>query len=456
MTNGANLHPDLDLLEATLRDGSYVVNFQFTAADTAWLAAQLEAAGINWIEIGHGLGMGASRAYRQAAASDEEYIRAAAGVLTRAKFGMFCIPGVAALDDLRMAADLGMHFVRIGANCDRAAEMEPYIGLARKLGFRVCTNFMKSYTLPAKEFATLAKNAQGWGSQMNYLVDSAGGMLPHEVRSYCEAMAEQTTIPYGFHGHDNIRLAIANSLVAIDCGALWVDTTLFGVGRGSGNAATELMAGLLQRRYGLLKHVDINRLIQLADSQALPLTFHRRQETLSLSLGLAQVHSMYLEQIVERSKVEGVDQHDLIAAVGEVDRLEVDDDILRRAVEMVRARPTSVKLPEGGIFQTGDADSLEDAIQAAENIAEKLGLPCQIWVTTSSDWDFTRVGNTGHTIEVRASGDPARVANVAKGKTTTIILAPNLAEFAAKIRRPGGPEVKVADVGPKAASAGVS
>jgi isopropylmalate/homocitrate/citramalate synthase len=110
---------ELDILETTLRDGNYVVDFQFTARDTGWLAAKLETCGMNYIEIGHGLGIGASQAQTSAAATDIEYVVAAKSAVSRAKIGMFAIPGIAKIDEISAAADAGLDFLRVGSGADR-------------------------------------------------------------------------------------------------------------------------------------------------------------------------------------------------------------------------------------------------------------------------------------------------------------------------------------------------
>src|ERR1700752_3724143 len=104
-----DVHPDI--LEVTLRDGSYLIDFQFTAEDTATIAAALEGIGFRWIEIGHGLGLNASQAGKgMAAATDEEYLDAASQAIEHAKWGMFFIPGIGREEDIRIAASYGMSF----------------------------------------------------------------------------------------------------------------------------------------------------------------------------------------------------------------------------------------------------------------------------------------------------------------------------------------------------------
>jgi len=416
--------PPVNILETTLRDGSYLVDFRFTAADTAWMARELEACGIDYIEIGHGLGLGASKVHAPAAASDADYVRAARGALTRAKFGMFAIPGVAKLDDLAMAADLGMDFVRVGANVDRVKEMEAFVAEGRKRGLFVCTNFMKSYCMPPEEFGDVGAAAEGFGSQMNYVVDSAGGMLPQDVRQYFAALARKTTVPMGFHGHDNIRLAIANSLVAIECGAQYVDTTLFGIGRGSGNAATELVAAIMKQRFAMLDGIDELRLMQLAEREAAPLMRNRHQETLSESLGLAQVHSMYLDAIVERARAENIDSHELIAQVGRIDRLTVTEPILGQAVSAVRSGSPAPRAAGGGLLDIPLDGPPAATVAAAENVAEKINLPCHLWIAGGVGDTVVDAVKTPTAIEVRVYGDPSTAIEAITRPVTRVFIAP--------------------------------
>lgn len=123
----------IQIMDVTLRDGSYALNFQFTANDTIAIAKALENAGVMLIEVGHGVGLGASKAgYGDAAETDEAYLQAAAKTLTKAKFGMFCIPGIATLEDIDMAADYGMGFIRIGTNVTEIADSKVYIEHAKK------------------------------------------------------------------------------------------------------------------------------------------------------------------------------------------------------------------------------------------------------------------------------------------------------------------------------------
>ena len=140
-----------EILDCTLRDGSYVNNFQFTKNDTKKILNVLESSGVKFIEIGHGIGLGASRIEKfKAKESDKSYCQVASKVVKKAKWGVFCIPGVASLDDIRMAKDYGVKFVRVGTNIENYREQEKFINLCKKLNIFVASNFMKSYLVTPK------------------------------------------------------------------------------------------------------------------------------------------------------------------------------------------------------------------------------------------------------------------------------------------------------------------
>jgi 4-hydroxy-2-oxovalerate aldolase len=237
------------ILECTLRDGSYAIDFQFTDKDTYRIAKCLDDLGFPLIEIGHGLGLGASEmGHGKAAASDEEYMIAASKAVKNGKWGMFCIPGIARLSDIDLAADYGMGFVRIGTEVDNVESGRPFIERALAKGIEVYCNLMKSYTADPGYFAEQANKCFDYGASCVYIVDSAGGMLPHEIKTYSDALrALRPDANIGFHGHNNLGMAAANGLYAAEEGFYVVDTSLQGMGRSAGNTGTEHFISLLSR-----------------------------------------------------------------------------------------------------------------------------------------------------------------------------------------------------------------
>lgn len=322
------MNSHVTILDTTLRDGSYAANFQFTAQDTAVIARALEDVGVTLVEIGHGVGLRASqKGFGKAAATDREYLAAAADVLTRAKFGMFCIPGVGELEDVDMAADLGAGFIRIGTNVTEVRASEPFIERAKKRGLFVSANFMKSYTLPPAEFAQLAKVTQGYGSDILCVVDSAGGMLAADVHSYFQAVRGVCDIDLGFHGHNNLGLAVAHSLLAVELGAVVVDSSLQGLGRSSGNAATELLAAALDRM-GVDTGIDLLGVMDVGEQLVKSLVLTRGLSSLDMVMGYAQFHSSYMGVIRKYACKEGVDPRRVIIDLCKQDKVNAPEALV--------------------------------------------------------------------------------------------------------------------------------
>jgi 4-hydroxy-2-oxovalerate aldolase len=338
------------VLDVTLRDGSYLVDFQFTAEDTARIAAALESVGIRRIEVGHGLGLRASEAGKgQAAATDVEYMEACVESLKHASWGMFCIPGIARLDDLRIAAEHKMHFVRVGANITEADSARPFLELAKKLELTTSYNAMKSYVVAPTEFARIAALAHSWGADLVCLVDSAGGMYPDDVRQYLRAAHNASDVLLAFHGHDNLSLAMANTLSAIESGASLVDSSLQGMGRSAGNAVTEVLVAILKQR-GHMPEVDLKGIMDVGQALVAPLMRNRGMDPLALTAGYARFHSSFTEKVQRYANKHHLDVRDLIVRLCQEDLVQAPDDLLDQLGQELASsrtqRITSIPLPE--------------------------------------------------------------------------------------------------------------
>jgi 4-hydroxy-2-oxovalerate aldolase len=352
--------PELHLLECTLRDGSYVIDFQFTERDTMIIAAALENAGIELIEVGHGLGLNAAAAGKgDAAETDEAYLRATSRALKKARWGMFFIPGVGRHDDLEMAASYGMHFVRVGTNASEVDQSREYIEHAKKLGLFVSANLMKSYTLPPAELAEQGSLSAEYGADVVCVVDSAGGMMPEDVRAYIQAMRSAVKLPVGFHGHDNLSLGIANALAAIDAGATYVDSTLRGMGRGGGNAQTEVLVTVLKKR-GIDLGVDMNRLMDLSERIIKPMLPAGGLDPIDITSGYAQFHSSYLKTILKYADEYAVDPRDLIVAVCAVDQTYAPPELVEELAKRLQSeRPPAALLDSVPLLEIDVAKGAE-------------------------------------------------------------------------------------------------
>ena len=349
-----------DILEVTLRDGSYLIDFQFTAEDTATIASALESAGFRWIEVGHGIGLNASAAgMGRAAATDEEYLEATAQALKVAHWGMFFIPGIGRAEDLRLAARYKMAFVRIGTNITEISEARPFIALAKELGMVVSYNAMKSYAVSPAEFARCAAQVHKWGADIACLVDSAGGMYPDDIRAYLNAARSESDVSLGFHGHDNLSLAMANTLCAVESGAAFVDSSLQGMGRSAGNAITEVLIAILKKR-GFLADIDLKAVMDIGQGLIQPLLRRSGVDPMAVTAGYARFHSSYTSKVQNYAKKYQLDVRDLIVRLCQEDQVAAPDELLERlSLELAAEKmPQVFAIPA---FATGDRKKLQSS-----------------------------------------------------------------------------------------------
>lgn len=321
---------NLNVMDVTLRDGSYLIDFQFTLEDTAFICKALESTGVDWIEVGHGVGLGASqKGYGVAAATDEEYMEAAANNIKNAKWGKFFIPNIGSLADIDLAAKYKMSFIRIGSNIDDIEQNRIYIERAKEHGMIVTYNAMKSYAVSPLQFAKSAKQMSDWGVDIMYLVDSAGGLLPNDVEEYFKATKQETGIALGFHGHDNLCLAMANTLKAIECGATIVDSSLQGMGRSAGNAITEVLFAILKQK-SLFPNVNLKEIMDLGDRVINPLIKNKTLDSMAITSGYARFHSSFTSKVKKYATKYNIDTRDLIVKLCQEDLINAPEDLLEK------------------------------------------------------------------------------------------------------------------------------
>lgn len=319
----------IQLLDCTIRDGSYAIDFKFTPSDSALVAGVLDGLGIPYIEVGHGLGLGAGTVGTGSARDrDEREIVRAREAVSHGRLGAFFIPGIGDLDDLAAGATSGLDFVRIGQNADEIDDVWGHVERAQALGLEVFVNLMKTYGIDPPAFAETAARAHELGVAGVYVVDSAGGMLPEEVAAYVSAARDRCDMRIGFHGHSNLQLGVANALRALEAGATLVDTSLYGIGRSSGNVPTEVFVAVLQR-LGIDVGIDPLDVIEAAERYLQPLAEHLHPHTmLAVSLGLGRFHSSYLPRALDAAEQAGVSPYRLIVELGRRDPMRLSDALL--------------------------------------------------------------------------------------------------------------------------------
>ena len=369
----------VEILECTLRDGSYAVDFKFTENDTAILAGVLGRLGFRWIEVGHGVGLGAAKAGKGTMpTSDERLIEAAKRAAPNAQIGCFFIPGIGTADQLRSARAAGLDFVRIGYSAPEIESAFPYLTLARELGLKPCLNFMKTYGISPDVFGEKARAGEAAGAEVVYCVDSAGSMFPEDVGKYFSAARDRCECKLGFHGHSNLQFAVANSVEAVRCGASFIDTTLYGLGRSAGNVPTEVAVAVFNN-LGIETGIDLFDVMDAAEEFMGPLMSQMQlYDMMSVAMGCSQFHSSFLPKVAAAARQHGVELRRLVVAMGKLDPVNLDDDNLHRVAGSLpkavlgKAREMLTSFSVPGI----SAHSISSSLTAVQSLVDGMTVTC--------------------------------------------------------------------------------
>ncbi len=318
-----------EIMDVTCRDGSYAVNFQISTSDEKHICKGLEDLGYRYVEIGHGMGVGTHRTGSGGALhTDEEYLCCARDNLKTIRYGVFCIPGIAMPEDVSMASHYGCSFIRIGCNVEDIDSTEDYIKEAKRHNLMVMSNYMKSYASTKEQFSEAARKSEAWGADLVYIVDSAGSMLPDDIDRYYEIIRDHTALKVGFHGHNNIGMALANSLHAVRLGVDFVDCSLQGLGRSSGNTALETFTICLNKM-NYETGVDEIDLLLFSRQYVYPLLKKKGIDPIDAECGAAGFHSSYVHQIHKVSAEFDVNPLRLIREYCRFDQVNMDINKLR-------------------------------------------------------------------------------------------------------------------------------
>ncbi|MDM3975308.1 4-hydroxy-2-oxovalerate aldolase [Mycobacterium marseillense] len=307
----------INLVDTSLRDGMSSVSHKFTTEQVGRICSGLDKAGITTIEVAHGIGLGASSIqFGFAAASDPEYVAAAADAVSSARIAVLYVPGIATLTELKAVHDAGADTVRVAVHCTEADCAEQPVRWSREQGLRVMCFLMMSHKLAPEQLAKQASKLESYGAEVIYVVDSAGALVPRGAAARVRALREAVEVDLGFHAHNNLGVGIANALVAAEEGAQWIDGSLRGLGASAGNAQTEVLAAAFERA-GYHTGVDMYPLIDTAEHVVAPLMkFPQIVDETALILGYAGVYSTFFLPTKRAAQKYGVKERDILLELG--------------------------------------------------------------------------------------------------------------------------------------------
>ena len=336
------LRHDVRITDTTLRDGSHAMAHQFTEEQVRDTVRALDRAGVDTIEVSHGDGVGGSSFNYGFSHTDEmTLIAAARDEAKQARIAVLLVPGIGTVDHLRQARDAGADMVRVATHCTEADVSPQHFAAARDLGMETVGFLMMAHRTTPEDLAKQARIMVDAGCQCPYVTDSAGALLMHEAKDRFDALVAEVGDEawVGYHGHQNLSLGVANSVLAHEAGVRYVDGSLCALGAGAGNSPTEVLAAVFDR-LGVSTGLDVLGLLDAAENVVRPY-LHRwpKMDRNAIVQGWAGVYSSFLLHAERAAQRYEVPAHDILRRCGELGYVGGQEDmIIDVAIQLAATR----------------------------------------------------------------------------------------------------------------------
>jgi 4-hydroxy 2-oxovalerate aldolase len=331
--------------DPTLRDGNHAVRHQLSRESFIAYCQAAEAAGVPIVEVGHGNGLGASSMLvGECRLTDEEILTVSRQHLHNSRLGIHVIPGFCTIKkDLVKAIELGVDVFRIAAHCTEADITDRHIGYVRKAGKEAWGVLMMSHMASAAVLLEEAKKMESYGAEAIVIMDSAGAYFPDDVRERIATLVNGLSIPVGFHGHNNLGMAVINSVTAVQEGASIIDGTIRGFGAGAGNTQLEVLVAVFER-LGYETGIDLYKILDAADiaeKEFNPVA--PSISPLSIVSGLAGVFSGFAKPVARAAQDYNVDPRDIFFGLGKRNAVAGQESLIIEVARDLAANPSALK-----------------------------------------------------------------------------------------------------------------
>ena len=307
----------INIVDTTLRDGSHAVSHSFSPEQAAAIAGGLDRVGVSIIECSHGDGItGSTFNYGFSKYKEMDVIKSASAAIKNGKECILLIPGIGTIEDMKEAYENGARVVRVATHCTEADVGIQHIQAAKDMGMMAVGFLMMVHMASPEKLLEQAKIFEAAGADYINLADSSGYLLPEDVKERVKTVVRGINIPVGFHAHNNLGLAIANSIVAVENGATYIDATCRGLGAGSGNTQLEVLAAVLDRM-GYDTGIDLYGVMDVAEQIVEPIMLRPQTiKSASLMLGYAGVYSSFLLHTYKAAEKFGLNPRDILVELG--------------------------------------------------------------------------------------------------------------------------------------------
>ena len=341
---------NIKIFDATLRDGSHAIKHQFTKENIEKYCQYIDKAGMETVIVGHGNGLGASSLQvGLSKLTDREMLMAAKKNLQRTKLGVYMIPGFGTIqDDLNPAIEIGAQIFKIGCQCTEADTTRQHIEYLCKKGKEVYGILMMYHMTSTERLLEEARKMQGYGAHGVIIMDSAGASTPEMVKKTIATLRDGLNIEVGFHAHNNLGLAVANTYIALKEGATIVDGTIRGFGAGAGNCPIEVLVALLKKENYELRGMDWYAMLDASDKVVQYFDEDDKGlDSVSIVSGMAGVFSAFKVHVLRAAKEFNVDPRDIFLELGARKAMAGQEDMI---VDVAAALRNRKSMDEGMSF----------------------------------------------------------------------------------------------------------
>ncbi|MEI6564639.1 MAG: hypothetical protein WCO42_10085 [bacterium] len=296
------------ILDCTIRDGGHLNQWQFdpVCVKAAYFAAL--KSGVDYFEAGYRYPAG-KKGLGLFATCTDDLLNELFVPSDDCKLSVMIDAGKCETSQFQVcsAKKTPLRAVRVAAY---PYELEKATGMAEELyamGYEVFINLMASSELSDEHYAYL----KSWGKKDIlsgiYFADSFGSFVPQNISEQMTRLRRQGFVRVGFHAHNNLQMAFANTLRAVEEGAVCVDASIYGMGRGAGNLPIEILLGYLEKtgesEYNTVPYLDIIESFFVKYFKDIGWGYSLE----ALMGGLANVHPYYAENLF-KNKLYTVDE----------------------------------------------------------------------------------------------------------------------------------------------------
>ena len=254
----------LRIVDPTLRDGGLVNDFHFTDDFVRALYRANLAAGVDYMEVGY---RASKKMFNPAdfgpwKFSDDEKILATIGEPDPAiKLSVMADAGRCDFEtDIRPRSESPVTLVRVATYLHQMSIALEMIEDAKSKGYEVSCNIMAISAVQEADLRNALDALAKSPVDTVYIVDSFGALYPDDTRRLMDVYLDTVGAAckgIGMHAHNNQQLAFANTILAAEAGADWLDATYDGMGRGAGNCPMEHLVGFIRNpKYKLRPVID--------------------------------------------------------------------------------------------------------------------------------------------------------------------------------------------------------